>query len=95
MLEILGLVARMPIVYRRIRKAELKLDYENHLQNCRNALGAFHLLIEEKNASDVSDEALMCYNAVVQAAEERNGLRRFDQIKIDTVALLCLFSLLF
>jgi hypothetical protein len=61
MLEILGLVARMPTSYRRIRKQELKNDYESHLSSCPHALDAFYLLIEEKDRSNVSDEAIACY----------------------------------
>jgi hypothetical protein len=61
MLEILGLVARMPSSYRRIRKQELKHDFEAHLASCPQALDAFHLLIEEKKPANVSDEAIACY----------------------------------
>lgn len=66
MLEILGLVARMPIGYRRIRKKELKVDYVKHLQECNHALEAFYLLIEERKESEVSEKAILCYRGVLK-----------------------------
>jgi hypothetical protein len=65
MLEILGMVARMPINYRRIRKAELKSDYEVHLKPCSHALDAFHLMIEEKTPEQVGPESITCYDFVM------------------------------
>lgn len=67
MLEILGLVAGMPIGYRRIRKVELKRDYVKHLNECKHALDAFYLLIEEKESRDVSPEAILCYESAVNS----------------------------
>ncbi len=70
MLEILGLVARMPTSYRRIRKQELKKDYESHLSSCPHALDAFHLLIEEKDCSNASDEAIACYYSALESVRK-------------------------
>jgi hypothetical protein len=72
MLEILGMVAKMPINYRRIRKAELKNDYVVHLTPCSHALDAFYLLIEEKDRDQVGPEAIACYEFVLKNSSSRS-----------------------